>query len=307
MKTLALTAPIVVLLLSPGGAATAAEERADAPVRIEFALRQALTADVTIPAVPELGGRTFSTVTRPGPGGGYWGGAWHFSVGLPRRLGRVEYSVGGSPLADQCSRRYSESPTVLASDLGDTGSSIYDLSERSFESSFGSLGWSNRLWSRHGWAIVGEASLRTAEARRRLADELAGPTVGEHGERHSASVTKNYLGLHAKLVASAPLAGSASLEAAVGGFLAHVSQECGGCNPTFPGVSSEPVYVLGTFDDSRTELMPDVSLRLRIPLSARLELSGGYRWESWGEDVFGKLGLSGRFFSLTALVGRLKR
>ncbi len=57
----------------------------------------------------------------------------------------------------------------------------------------------------------------------------------------------------------------------------------------------------------RLEALPDVTLRLRIPAGDHIELTGGYRWESWGRDSFDNLRTSGAFFALGVLIGSGRR
>jgi hypothetical protein len=310
MTSLLVTAQLAALLAGDAAAAPAAapvqmqapSRRDDTPVRIDFSVGPVFVGDVSIPASPRLFGLTLTTTRQRGPSGPDWGGRGYISVALPRGLGRIELNLGKNSIRDTPSYSYAASPTVLASDRPLPGPSVYVVSGRSHDAHFESLGWSRELWSRGRWVVTGELALRSASVHRYIEEGIEGPEQASdrydaNGYRLSTQlrgpIEKHYRGSRAGVTLSTPLVGAAAFDIGLGCFVARVTETCAACGD----------YGLDSGEQRRAEALPDLVLRLRIPLGEHVELNGGYRWESWGKDAFDELRWSGRFFAFTFLIG----
>jgi hypothetical protein len=273
--------------------------RSEPAVVIDLSAVQTLAADVMVPEDWILDDRRLARTSYPGPSGPGWGAGLRVSVRLPSGWGRAEVAFFHSPLlGEDCnSRGYTVTADVLGSDHSPDPAFFLVGARRSYQPSRQELGWTRSALSRGRVQIRYELLLRTASVTRDVVDDI----VMRSDEKDRSAVVqrtadrlKDYWGPRLGFVGSARLSGDARIDLSVGCFLAAVEESCPACDQVWQGVVAE----------KRTEWLPDAAVRLWIPLSDHLAVSGGYRWESWGRDSAGPLRSSGRFFTLSFLLGR---
>jgi hypothetical protein len=108
-------------------------------------------------------------------------------------------------------------------------------------------------------------------------------------------------GVRLGLVATQRLAAGAAADLVVGCTAARSRERFGSSLPLY--TASHHGY--STQEETRTSfrLVPDVTLRLRLPLSRRLEATGGYRWERYGRMNMGTAETWGAFAGITVGIG----
>jgi hypothetical protein len=108
-------------------------------------------------------------------------------------------------------------------------------------------------------------------------------------------------GLRLGLVATRRLAHGAALDLTVGCTTAQRRERVGTSLP----YETASYHGYSTQEETRTSfrLVPDVTLRLRLPLSRRLEATGGYRWERYGRMNMGTAETWGAFAGITVGIG----
>jgi hypothetical protein len=220
-----------------------------------------------------------------------WGLDLRLSFRLPKRAGRLAGRIFIENLGDQVFNGSRGIAVPYEASDGSQGTIHTFANPRIEPQTSDTLTWSRVFVSRGAYSLQHEVGFVSR-----------GMSYGYSITNGGLSSRTTLSGLRVGLVATRRLAYGAAVDLLLGCTLARRTERITAYIPYYDDAHALS-YVMTDNTERSTRALPDASLRLRVPLSGRLQAALGYTWESYGPMHLGKAGARGAFVALTLGIG----